>query len=107
MNDVDWHKVTEQQAAGFSLTLALFNDAVEERAIVRAALMARVSALVTAGLVGVSLLSWASPGAAVAGIVTALSVGTLATWWGLHKANKNVKQASIAVDAEAVQLPRE
>ena len=107
VDNVDWHKVTEQQAAGFSLTLSFFNDAVEERAVIRAALMARVSSLVTAGLVGVALLSWATPGAAIAGIVTALSVGTLATWWGLHKANRNVARTLAAVDAEAVQLPRE
>lgn len=107
MNDVDWHKVTEQQAAGFSLTLSFFNDAVEQRAVVRAALMARISSLVTAGLVGMALLSWATPGAAVAGIVTALSVGTLSTGWYLHKADKNVSAAAKAVDAEAVELPRE
>ena len=107
MNDVDWHKVTEAQAAGFGLTLAFFNDAVEQRAVIRAALFARISSLVTAGLVGVTVLSWATPGAAVAGIVAALSVSTLATWWGLHKANRDVNSAAVTVDDEAAELPRE
>src|SRR5574342_761530 len=93
LNEVDWNQVTEQQAAGFGLSLGLFNDAMEQLALARAAMLARASATVVATLVGVTALTWTDPRAAVAGMVASLLVGLGGAWWGVRQARRAVVQA--------------
>lgn len=106
LNEVDWEQLTEQQAAGFGLSLGLFNDAMEQLALARAAFLARASGTVVASLVGVIALTWTSGAAAVVGMVVALVVGTAGAWWGTRRARKAVGEAQQALLADIGQLPR-
>ena len=106
MNDVDWEKLTEQQAAGFGLSLSLFNDAVEAHALARAVFLARAAGLAVSGIVGAVLLTWSNPAVAVIGIVGALSLGTCASWWQTRGARKAVERAAEALKADVAQLPQ-
>ena len=106
MNEVNWEKITEDQAQGFGLSLSFFNDAVEIRNKLKAVFLARLMSLVTATIVGTVMLTWESPTAAVAGIVGALSLGTLASWWQAHRKEVLVKEASKSLTEDVMQLPK-
>lgn len=106
MNDVAWEKITEQQAAGFGLSLSLFNDAVESHALARAVFLARAAGLVVSGIVGAVLLTWSNPAIAVIGMVGSLSLGTAASWWQTRGARKAVDRALEGLKADVAQLPQ-
>ena len=106
LQDVNWDKLTEPQAAGLGLSLGLFNDAAEDHRRTRAVFLARLSMLVVAALVGGTMLSWSSPVAAVAGICGALSIGTVASWWQTRRSAEAVRQATEVLKADAAELPR-
>lgn len=106
MNDVDWDKLTEQQAAGFGLSLSLFNDAVEQHRLARAVFYARAASLVVATIVGVTLLSWTNPVAAVIGMLGSLTLGLVGSGWYALKTNKLVTEAAEALKADVAQLPQ-
>ncbi len=105
MNDVDWNSLTEVQAAGFGLSLGMFNDAHEERDKVMHELMARAAALTSCAFVGIVLLvSSASTRSTLIAILGTLLMGMLGTYIRYRRSNKQLKIASDELKGELVIL---
>ena len=106
MQEVNWDRMTEEQAAGFGLSLSLFNDAVEQHELARTAALARTGSLVIAAIVGLTMLSWTDPKAAVFGMLGSLVLGAGVSWWHTRRTAKEVKTALAALQGDITQLPR-
>lgn len=104
MNEVNWECITEQQAAGFGLSLSLYNDAVEDHRLSKVAVVSRVSSLATAAVVGLVLLTWTRPDFAVFGVIVTLCVGTVGPLLRAFKTNEMLKKASGKINKEIQQL---
>lgn len=107
MNEINWNKITEDQAKSFGLSLGIFNDAIEVRDKMKAVFMARLSSLVVAVIVGGVSITWGDSLATIVGIGVALSVGTLASAWQLYRKNELVDIASKDLTSDIAVLPKE
>lgn len=106
MQDVDWNKLTEEQAARFGLSLGIYNDAVELRDRARSVFMSRVSALISGGVVGLVLLTWSDPKTAIVGVCISLGVGCAHTLYSLRKASSALEEAKKSLQDDVSQMPR-
>lgn len=104
LNDIDWNRLSEQQAATLGLSLGVFNDTIEARDRARAVLLSRVSSLTVAGIVGATLAMWTGPWPMLCGILGALLLGTAASWWHARSVARSVERAQQQLEADVAGL---
>lgn len=104
LGDIDWNRLSEQQAATLGLSLGVFNDAVEARDRARAVMLSRVSSLMVAGIVGTTLAMWTGPWPTLCGILGALALGTAASWWHARAVARSVERAQRELEADVAGL---
>lgn len=101
MHNVDWDRLTESQAAGFGVSLGIFNDAHEEVSRVKAELAARLASLASCSLVAIVLLVWsASLKAALVAVMVTLVVGTCLAALRYRRSRKQLATAMTELKTE-------
>lgn len=104
LDDIDWNKLTERQAAALGLSLGVFNDAVEALVRAREVMLSRVSSLTVVAIVGTALATWSGPWSTLCGILGTLVLGAAASWWHARVVAHSVERAQRELEATVVGL---
>ena len=104
MENVNWENVTDEEAIKFGNALSDFNDAAEAQALAKEAFTSRLSSLVVAVIVGLTI-SVGDPKLAAGAICLALTVGCVVTSGRYYMTKNAVADAASLLNTNIAFLP--